>query len=151
MPTPATTPAANTAYADHVEDVKVWLNDTAENAYADPTKRTWNTLELPSLLTADIEAYFSNEDVNTQYQAEWDKNTLTNIPVAYMQLESDSRHGLVKMYVYRHAPRLANYRNDMENKSVRTYSSLSLSLAKMDFMNTLSVNPNLTTPPNPGN
>jgi hypothetical protein len=138
-----TTP--DTPYADHVEDIKTWLDDTAQNDIDSPDQRTWNTLELTSLLTKDIEDYFSNNDVNSQYQAEWDKGTLTNIPVAYMQLESDSLHGLFKMYVYRHAPRLANYRNDMENKSIRTFSSLSLALAKISFLEQLAVNPNQTT------
>lgn len=136
----------NLTYTQHIENLKDWLNLTAaqESASADPgdatqfsspSERDWCTLELTSPLTAaNIVKYFDNTDANKFYQDQYDLKQITNVPVAFHQVEADNLYSLQKMFIYRHQPRLKNYRDDCENKAVRTYSSLSISLGKLAFL-----------------
>jgi hypothetical protein len=126
-------------YTDHIEKLKLWLKDTADIQTATPDNRQWCILDITKPITIqNTAAYFDNSIPNKTYQTEYDKGTLTNIPVAYLQVESDHIHSLGKMFVYRHQGRLKNYRDDAENKSVRIYSALSISLAKLAFLKSLT-------------
>lgn len=137
---------ADIEYNQHIEDLKKWLHGTVYSATnaekLNPGYRHWCTLAVSPTLTApDIHKYFSSKDLNKTYQDEHDKvnapypaGKFTNKPVAYLQVDSDGLAGLSKMYIYRHQPRLKNYRDDCENKYGRTYSSLSLSLAKLALL-----------------
>jgi hypothetical protein len=126
-------------YSDHIEELKKWMQTNADHMVDKPEARTWCLLGITEpLLAESIHKHFSNVEINKQYAEEFNKNVLTNVPVAYLQLESDSLHSLAKMYIYRHQPRLKNYRDDCENKFVRNYSSLSLSLAKLGHLKSLT-------------
>ena len=62
------------------------------------------------------------------------KEVTNDTSQAFHQVEADNLYSLQKMFIYRHQPRLKNYRDDCENKAVRTYSSLSISLGKLAFL-----------------
>ena len=129
----------NTDYESRVEELKQWLIDSGNSAESNPEARTWCVLDITDPLTADaIYQYFDSTSVNEAYQAEVDKKTFTNTPVAYLQAESDGLSSLAKMYIYRHQPRLKNYRDDCENKTIRNPSSLSISLARLRHLTKLT-------------
>ena len=126
-------------YEEHVDDIQSWLADTAGNEFETPDQRDWCVLGITESFDAeDVHAYFDNSQLNTDFQTEYDNvngtggqgGVFTNKPIMYNQTESDQIDGLAKMFIYRHQPRLKNYRDDVENKNIRTYSSLSLAMAK---------------------
>lgn len=142
----ATTPAPTSyTYENHIGDIQEWLADTAAISTTDPTKRDWCTLYLEDLTITEMYSYFDNSTLNTTFQTEYDKvngtgagdGNFTNKPIMYNQADSDAIDGLSKMFIYRHQPRLKNYRDDLENKTSRTYSSLSLSLARYALLKNL--------------
>jgi hypothetical protein len=134
----STTSTSVPSYEDHIKDLQTWLTNTS-NTVAATGLRDWCLLGLKQQPTAtNVYAYFDNSVPNTTFQTEYDLvngvngqgGKFTNTPIMYTQAESDALDGLSKMFIYRYQPRLKNYRDDLENKSVRTYSSLSLALAK---------------------
>ena len=131
--------STNPTYTDHIEDIQTWLSDTAGQAVTSPENRDWCTLDISDTLNSEnIENYFDNTDVNDDYSDEFKKGVITNIPIAFNQLESDHIQALAKIFIYRHQPRLKFYRDDCENKNYRTFNALSLSMAKLDFMKSLA-------------
>lgn len=127
-------------YLDHVADIQTWLKTTADNAVNNPELRAWCTLGIPNTLTAlDIYNYFDNSQVNQDFQTEYDNvngpsGTFTNTPIMYNQMESDNQDANSKMCICRHKTRLTTYRDDIENKDIRTYSSLSLSSSRYKLL-----------------
>ena|ERR1017187_6112696 len=129
----------NPSYTDHIEELKKWLQANTDSMVDNPEARTWCLLsQEKTLVAANIYEHFDNTDVNSQFKKEADIGKVTNVPVAYLQTESDNLNSLSKMYVYRHQPRLKNYRDDCENKYVRNFTSLSHSLAKLEFLKSLT-------------
>lgn len=119
-------------YLGHVEYIKSWMTFSALPSNAEI--RNWLTFALDKPLTAEhIQQHFDRTTVNSDYQQAFDAGP-GRIPVAFWQVENDNLHSLAKMLTYRHQPRLKNYRDDAENKEVRTYSSLSLSAAKLEIL-----------------
>lgn len=125
---------ADKTYKDHAEGVRDWMDATAQAGYTDPGSRDWCTLELTSLSPSDIGDYFSNAKPNQDFKDEVDKDTVTGIPVAQHQMESDHLYSLAKCMTYRHQPRLRHYRDDVENKDIRTRTSIAFALAKMNLL-----------------
>jgi hypothetical protein len=149
----ANTPTpASPAYSDYVATIQTWLATTAGCMVDFPELRDWCIPDdfldedgnAATLNYDNIYGYFDETTVNDAYQTEYatvngssgTTGTFTNKPVAYLQTESDGIDTLAKMYVYRYQPRLKNYRDDCEQKAIRTYSSLSISLAKLQLLET---------------
>lgn len=125
------------SYTAHIEKLQEWMLNTASEAGFSPGSRKWCTLGLEDLTTAQVYSNFDNEQINQEFEDEFNlvngsdgKGTVTNTPIMYLQAESDALDGLAKMFIYRHQPRLKNYRDDMENKNSRVYTSLSLALGR---------------------
>ena len=147
MPADTTNQSDISSYQDHVQSIQEWLQDTADSAIASPESRDWCTLEINDNLNAStMYDYFDNSQVNQDFQTEYDTvngtadaaGTFTNKPIMYNQAESDALDGLAKMFIYRHQPRLKNYRDDLENKSIRTYTSLSLALSRYALLQSVN-------------
>ena len=133
------TPTTDTPYSEHILLLQKWLSNSVDTAINKAGNRGWCVLGIKDTLNAaTMYKYFSTDSNNAAYQAEYDLKTFTNKPVAYLQSEVDSLNAMSKMYIYRHQPRLKNYRDDFENKAVRTYSSLSLGLAKQTYLESLT-------------
>ena len=133
---------ANKSYTAHVADLIGWILGVAKSvssgpgSNANPTARKWCVLGLPAVDPASVGAYFDNSDVNAQYKAEYDRvtatNQLTNVPVAYLQQESDALYSLEKSFIARHTSRMQCYRDDCEQKNIRIHNLLQYTTAKYE-------------------
>jgi hypothetical protein len=127
-------------YKYFIKQLQTWLKTTADQYIAGTSSsKTWCLLGLTGPLSAaSFDAYFDASVANSDYQTEADNFAAsgkpTNNPVAFLQTESDNLFGLAKMYTCRHQSRIKNYRDDAENKKVRTYSSLSIAVGKMSIL-----------------
>jgi hypothetical protein len=125
---------ADKTYKDHAEGVRGWMSETADAELTDPGSRKWCILELTSLTPSEVGTYFSSAKPNQDFKDEVDKDQVTGIPVAQHQIESDQLYSLAKCMAYRHQPRLRHYRDDIENKDIRTRTSIAFALAKMNLL-----------------
>lgn len=134
-------------YKTHVDSIIDWLEQTAKtasstvNASVNPSARSWCTLGLPNLDPATIRTHFDTNAPNNIFQEEYDtvsaNGVLTNVPVAYLQMEADAIYALQKSFSLRHSSRLQCYRNDCEQKDVRVHNALHFTTAKLQhLMNT---------------
>lgn len=125
---------ADKTYKDHAEEVRDWMKVTANAELTGPSSRKWCTLGLTSLTPDKVGAYFTSAKPNKDFSDEVDKDAVTGIPVAHHQIESDQLYSLAKCMTYRHQPRLRHYRDDIENKDIRTRTSIAFALAKMNLL-----------------
>ena len=115
--------------------LQAWLEKTAQSTVANPETRTWCLFNIQTPLTfGNIHTYFDDKVHNAAFTKETSNTTTTNQPIALYQMEVDNLHALNKMVAYRHQGRIKHYRDDLENKDVRTYSSLSLASAKFNTL-----------------
>jgi hypothetical protein len=128
-------PADTPDYSQHIAELQQWL----KKVFTDPSTpelRAWyipDNMQAEAISNGNITSNFDDSQANNDFQTEYDNvksSGFTGNPVLYLQAESDHINGLAKMFIYRHQPRLKNYRDDFENKRYRTYSALSISLAK---------------------
>jgi len=78
-------------YTQLAESIRTWLSDTYTSMYTDPTERQWCLLGITDILTpSNIDTYFDssvpNKAFDAQVAAVAQAKTLTNVPVAQLQL-----------------------------------------------------------------
>lgn len=117
-------------FSEHLVQLQHWLTDTATSNAELSIERRWCTLELEGTTQASLREYFDRSAANAEYATEFTKTAESTVPYAFLQNESDLIYSLHKSMVARHKGRLMHYRDDCSQKSHRTYTALSLGLAK---------------------
>jgi hypothetical protein len=122
-------------YTHHTETIRNWLLTTAEHMTRDPHKREWCIFGITASFTPEnLNDFFSTKKINEDYEIEKNMDRITNIPIAQLQIENDHIFALNRMMASRHQNRLKHYRDDLEQKGIRTPSSLAISLAKLHLL-----------------
>ena len=118
------------SFAEHITQIQSWLTETSRSNAELSNIRKWCTLELADTTQEALREYFDRSDVNNEYAAEYEKGSDEGTPYAFLQNEADLIYSLHKSMVARHKGRLMHYRDDCSQKNYRTYSALSIGLAK---------------------
>lgn len=120
-------------YKTHIEKLKEWL-EQATKANAELSEdRTWCILGIDKALTRDtLKKYFDRSDLGKKYLEEYEKNTDSGKPFAFLQTDSDLIFSLHKCFAMRHCSRMMSYRDDCAQKNYHTYSAISNGLASYE-------------------